>query len=703
MFKTVTTTNFRQHEDRTFTFGPGVNVIRGQNEGGKSTMMEAILYAGLGVKACRNNDLATWGKPENSQKVEVVVEFDDVYTISRSKRGAEVKVKDEVIVTGQTEVTRWFEERLGMPVGASARLMFSLQGDIRGVLDQGGAKTAELIEQLAGTDQIAKVISLIQDKLVTGNAGAATSAVASAKENLESAQNELESLRTKTDRVALCTKENNLAILVKGIPEVEATVKALKAEVTTLEDKLHESTSTLNKLSTAEQAVRKAQEGLQTLETQKPDEPADSQAAQLKLAVEMAEASEVIKELKLTVEQFEAKHSATRVSGSLASWEAKLTQARDAQMTLQKQVMGAESEVRLLQSQLVTSSICGFCQQDLSQFPEVKQKNDATQLKIDSTQSTVADLKSKLAQVQDDLQCLEAICKTGRATVNVPSQLMDLVVAHAEFTPVKYEFIGHVGDLDLAKAKAEFTAYTAKVSAWNRWEGRLSEAESNLKSAELELLKAKDKVAGLDTVALTQACTDANTKLSEANRQLDALKQARFDLGMVQAEIASFDQMVERQTANVARFQAQLDSTEKYLSDLQFNNALLRAVREAKPAVTDKIWTLLLAAVSSHFSRMRGQDSRLSKSDDGFLVDGKEIGSLSGSTLDVLGLAIRVALTKSFLPGCRSLLLDEPFAACDAERQQAALGFLASCGFEQIVLVTHEDTSEAVADHLIEV
>ena len=97
---------------------------------------------------------------------------------------------------------------------------------------------------------------------------------------------------------------------------------------------------------------------------------------------------------------------------------------------------------------------------------------------------------------------------------------------------------------------------------------------------------------------------------------------------------------------------------------------------------------------------MRGQQSIVTK-EDGFTVDGHNVSSLSGSTLDVLGIAIRVALTKTFMPPCRFLLLDEPFAACSSERQEQALGFITSCGFDQIIIVTHEDTTQAVADNLV--
>ena len=60
MILNVTLTNFRQHKNLHVDFSSGVTVVRGENEGGKTTLLEAIMFAMFGVSACRNNDLTTW-------------------------------------------------------------------------------------------------------------------------------------------------------------------------------------------------------------------------------------------------------------------------------------------------------------------------------------------------------------------------------------------------------------------------------------------------------------------------------------------------------------------------------------------------------------------------------------------------------------------------------------------------------------------
>ena len=80
----------------------------------------------------------------------------------------------------------------------------------------------------------------------------------------------------------------------------------------------------------------------------------------------------------------------------------------------------------------------------------------------------------------------------------------------------------------------------------------------------------------------------------------------------------------------------------------------------------------------------------MAKGKAGFTVNDVPVESLSGSTLDILGLALRCALLRTFIPRCGLLVLDEPMHGCDANRSEAMLGFLKSIGFEQTLLVSHE-------------
>jgi len=47
------------------------------------------------------------------------------------------------------------------------------------------------------------------------------------------------------------------------------------------------------------------------------------------------------------------------------------------------------------------------------------------------------------------------------------------------------------------------------------------------------------------------------------------------------------------------------------------------------------------------------------------------------------------------------MFLDEVAAGCDSQREIAMLGAVAAAGFEQVLLVTHSDLGDSLADNLV--
>jgi len=174
------------------------------------------------------------------------------------------------------------------------------------------------------------------------------------------------------------------------------------------------------------------------------------------------------------------------------------------------------------------------------------------------------------------------------------------------------------------------------------------------------------------------------------------------------AEIVQLRQYIENAQAQVKTAIEQeemakgmLETARADLQSIYFNNALVKRVRSARPVISDKLWSVVLASVSQHFSQIRGVPSIITRADNGFRCDGQAVQGLSGSTLDALGLAIRIALTKTFLPNSRFMLLDEPGAAADDERESNMLGLLAASDFDQILLITHSQLADSFASQVV--
>jgi hypothetical protein len=184
--------NFRQHEDKTFDFTEGLNVIRGMNEAGKTTVLEAIGYGLFGADACRDplDQVVTWGKAQKELAVEQRWVLNGItYYLKRSKSGAEVTYDagaplDDVRVVGQSNVTEFMETLLGCDAKVAGKLMLASQGAIRGALAEGPTKTAELIETLADFNQIDRIVEALQANYVTGPVTLAEERLAKAEADL---------------------------------------------------------------------------------------------------------------------------------------------------------------------------------------------------------------------------------------------------------------------------------------------------------------------------------------------------------------------------------------------------------------------------------------------------------------------------------------------------------------------------------------
>ena len=239
------------------------------------------------------------------------------------------------------------------------------------------------------------------------------------------------------------------------------------------------------------------------------------------------------------------------------------------------------------------------------------------------------------------------------------------------------------------------------AEASKKAEGEVEALTRSLAQAQAEYDTRAETLKATPDVDL-KPLEDAHRAASDALNAIDSLiwdkEQARI------RESRELETLRDAQNACLTRFNAAKLRIEEYAKDIEaigFNNSLLKKMRAIKPSVTDYLWNSVLAAVSQFFTQLRGEASVVTKDSDGFKVNGASIKSLSGSTLDVLALAVRVALTKTFIPNSSLLVLDEPGAGCSRARTANLLGFLSSVGFRQVLLASHDELSESVADSVI--
>lgn len=144
---------------RSFNFTQGFNIVRGANEAGKSTVLEAIAVAFFGSSAMRGSweDLVTTGEKVGNLSIDL--RFGE-FTIHRAKSSASVVSDDgQVKISGHGEVTDFFLDLFGLKKGTENHIMIAKQGEIQGILESGASDATRFIENLAGFDQIDALVA----------------------------------------------------------------------------------------------------------------------------------------------------------------------------------------------------------------------------------------------------------------------------------------------------------------------------------------------------------------------------------------------------------------------------------------------------------------------------------------------------------------------------------------------------------------
>lgn len=705
MLNNIKLTNFRKHTSSEFTFTGGLTAIRGPNEGAKSTILEGICYALFGVGALRSPlaDAVTWGEAENSLKVVVQFTADGItYEVRRGKSGAEVNY-DGGIVTGQKEVTAFICRALKVDAVAASRLMLSNQGEIRGALESGTKATTELIERLAEFDQIDNLIELMQAKLTLGSPAVAEAALARAQETLVSAQ-EL----AKAPDLSGLEQVVYLADVAQGAAEISLK-HAQKAEAEAQEAHAEarvqaEARASLERsLNRATDRVREFKAQIEELSAVAAPVNAEKRVAELRQRMDTAGQQKELFSLYTQAQQFFEPVTGDSYEGTPEQLAGAMEVETDNLGVYSRESVRLEGAITLLQSQL-THGTCSFCGKDFSGVPEVAERNAETRGKLLLAETDRDISLDEARKAQGRIDTLRAIYLASRPALKFLAANPDNVEqANEGMLPPVLRWKGAVpsaAGVDVSILRSEINELLALQKAYDNAQAKLETVRGMLETEQANEQHLRDQLSACPEVTVPQEELDAAR--AAVKMAADAVKAAVEHHHQAKQALKDAKDGHSRALKSLEDAQEVVRQRSAEIDALVFNNKLLKRVREARPIIADRLWNLVLRAVSNYFSEIRGTKSRVTKDSDGFKVDDHPVATLSGSTLDALGLAIRVALVRTFLPSAPFLILDEPAAAMDEDRTHNMLGFLASVGFQQILLVTHEDVSESVADNMIQ-
>jgi len=254
MIKTIKLNNFQRHEDSVFDFKPGINVICGKTNSGKSSVIRAIKYVAENRPSSNNFER------RGAKGFEIEIEFDNG-TVKRIKgKGNKYFLNDKELNAVGTDVPEEISELLGFNE-------FTLQGQFDSVkfLNDSPGKVAKYINAITKQEIIDDITKLANAEV--SNINTEKNRI---EKNLEDAEKQLDSLQPlvdlkgKVDRIDSRLKDYDSLVakkekMVSLIIEIERANKLISKyqHVVLLLQKVHKASTALNEVLELDNKIKK--------------------------------------------------------------------------------------------------------------------------------------------------------------------------------------------------------------------------------------------------------------------------------------------------------------------------------------------------------------------------------------------------------------------------------------------------------------
>ena len=676
-------TNFKRHEALEIALTSGLQVLRGANEAGKSTIFRAVAYALFGSRALELSleETVTWGKPVASLKVELAFVHNKVnYTIVRKKSGAELVSSDGVTASGQAEVTAFIERLFGANANIAQATMLANQASLQ---DGQDSSAMPLIERLANMRLIDELIDKVQQKLPSGS----TKGLEAQIHAIADTQRPV--LDIAEDTLKVTKLRDDLNTFKVEVAEAETILAKQTVLAKSGKDKQTKNDKATDMSNLLKSQIVEAEKQLVVQDFVAPDiAKMESDLAKQEDFTMRAEAFKRFQKLPAAIDG---------ISSEVFSQQCEESELR--LKMLLKEVENARTDLTLARASQIAESSCSFCGKNFSDVPEVMQKIEASSRLIADYQEKLDCLFTDREKVEARLKELYDLRKHGdalRRLLPIPFVVLD----ESTVPPTASWQGGDVPDVNSTITKADITKARAAIAAHEKCLARVESARKVIE-------QAQDRLVSISFETLTPEEVEAMLSIDANTAEIVG---AKLTIQNMESRIRDTEHSIAlaENTFNMRMKAYEKDLQQKkdlleLLSNYHFNNGIIQKLREARPAVAAKLWALVLTGVSYYFSAIRGSQSTVTRGEKGFLIDGKVAEAFSGSTRDSLGLAIRIMLQKTFLPNVTFMLVDEPGAACDDSRESDMLAVLASCGLEQVLLVTHSDLADTFASNVVQI
>lgn len=732
--------SFRRFEDATAEFSPGLNLIQGDNNAGKSSMLHAVYYALTGKPLGMSSASEYISFQENRLKVDLTFTTgDDRYRIHREYSHSNNNENNRVIRLQEDKKTRLEDTSQGANISDINTLVQKLTGISKRALDtvnyakqqefvrkiEGNRRTAKRLDKLFGFDKIGQVeetVSEVTDdrrQEVETKLPQKKQKKGHLREQLEEAQDKQKSLEEDAQGL-----ENEINEDEEKLQHIDKRTENLKAKKNKLEklvqvvQKLDSTTNVDNPEQRAEelsQETKELEEEIQNLKEKIEEAERDAEARQ-RARNHLRQAENKMHEAARTLFNAEKqlddlgnledrlpKQPLEKVQKEL---DEKLQQQRKRCTALSQELEGLE--------EVLESGECDRCGRPIEDYGSYKQKVEEIEQNLNQAREKKNNIEQRKAEVEDLRENLKTKNELEEEKQEAEEKLEEAQTKRKEAQDT-------LEDTD----EPDVEALREKKSEKEKRLARKKEKKQSLEREAGELSHLEEKRRNIEE-KMEDVPEDPEESFEQVSENLSKLQRRQRSLETsIQKDKEKLQDLRERASDRRSKAQEHEKKLEDIKSEIKELEALHQRVKkveealeiysEAGNAVREDLATKLESkvfewykklAASHEFKKLRidPEDYQLRGVPDGADQKYSISDYQGGGQRTLTALAYQLAIAES--TGRTSILMiDEPTDATDSDNRSRLLEMIhqAVDNFNQIILITHHGAGREKAEHIIQI
>lgn len=721
MLANIKITNFKRIKSLDVSVERGLNIIKGRNSTGKSTLVQAIVFALYGQAAVpgQRKHIPTKG----AKGCEVVLSLEDGHTITRTLSNCSVELDGKQVASGNKACTSYLTDLLKLDLTGFGIFHWAPQGETSALLTLGALELQRKVEHFCGIASLddtiknasgdVRAMNAVYDSISVGDIPELKAEADRLSANLEAANvytlgiATIVKLEEKKSEVAYSKWQEALdhnRQVDKRKLAMAGAVAAAEGEIKHL-DRLRKKLRETN--PPGENALKSLKDKTERLRSDLEGWAAHN------LAIQVAKDEQVrllkrLDKLQLQNTQAEATmDTKAELEAKLELLEPEYEACRETVANQKQLYEGLAVQVKVAKD-AVENGVCPTCHRAYDDAEGIEEWVE----KYESLQKGYALAKARKKNAEDALNKVFASRYSVKEGLkNLPSVepvTTQIYETEEQLEKVSLQAEGEMKDLDKPRREMKKQQQAAEVMG-------LAAAEYEYLSKQIEKAKAEVEsanalIAKLPTAGKELPLNKFSSEVEQCRGKIKAAhklhEEAKEQYYMFQTRASSAVEKYEQAVA------AEKRKAEQFVH-ITHATELIKYLTGSRVRFLETVWKAILDN-ASNFCRVAtknwvedGQSRTIveiiRREGNFFFVEGGvelPVSSASGAQRAFIGVGIRLGLSLA-LRGTHSLLiLDEPTAEMDADNANALAGVLLGLP-GQVLMVTHRPYEEMSANQVI--